>query len=56
MTTPFGKTSRNLSLRGELPSLRLKLHKHNRCIVLALTGIVAAVFQYLAWMHPHIAK
>jgi endo-beta-N-acetylglucosaminidase D len=25
-------------------------------IVLVLTGIVTAVFQYLAWMYPHIAK
>jgi hypothetical protein len=25
-------------------------------VVLALTGILAAVFQYLAWMYPHIAK
>jgi hypothetical protein len=25
-------------------------------IVLVLTGIVSAVFQYLAWMYPHIAK
>jgi hypothetical protein len=25
-------------------------------IVLALTGVLAAVFQYLAWMYPHLAK
>ena len=25
-------------------------------VVLALTGVVSAVFQYMAWMYPHIPK
>jgi hypothetical protein len=25
-------------------------------VVLMITGVVSAVFQYLAWMFPHIPK